>query len=51
MAGRTGASMVNIASSAAYLGGGFMALGDPVIVTYRQDNGTLVALSATDANP
>ena len=30
-----------------------MALGDPVLVTYRDDNGKLVALSATDvtANP
>jgi hypothetical protein len=27
-----------------------MALADPVIITYRDDNGTLVALSATDAN-
>jgi hypothetical protein len=27
-----------------------MALGDPVIVTYRDDNGSLVALSATDAS-
>jgi hypothetical protein len=27
-----------------------MALADPVIVTYRDENGTLVALSATDAN-
>ena len=27
-----------------------MALADPVLVTYRDDNGTLVALSATDAN-
>jgi hypothetical protein len=27
-----------------------MALGDPVIVTYRVDNGSLVALSATDAS-
>jgi len=26
-----------------------MALADPVVVTYRDDNGTLVALSATDA--
>ena len=26
-----------------------MALADPVLVTYRQDNGTLLALSATDA--
>ena len=26
-----------------------MALGDPVLVTYREDNGTLDALSATDA--
>jgi hypothetical protein len=26
-----------------------MALADPVTVTYRDDNGTLVALSATDA--
>ncbi|MGI9145045.1 MAG: hypothetical protein ACR2IK_00595 [Chloroflexota bacterium] len=29
-----------------------MALADPVVVTYREDKGTLVALSATDAtNP
>jgi hypothetical protein len=27
-----------------------MALADPVIVTYREDNGKLVALSATDAS-
>jgi hypothetical protein len=27
-----------------------MALADPVVVTYRQDNGVLIALSATDAN-
>jgi hypothetical protein len=27
-----------------------MALADPVIVTYRTENGTLVALSATDAS-
>jgi hypothetical protein len=27
-----------------------MALADPVVVTYRMENGTLVALSATDAN-
>ena len=27
-----------------------MALADPVIVTYRLENGILVALSATDAN-
>ncbi len=27
-----------------------MALADPVLVTYRDDNGTLIALSATDAN-
>jgi hypothetical protein len=26
-----------------------MALADPVMVTYRAENGTLVALSATDA--
>jgi hypothetical protein len=26
-----------------------MALADPVIVTYREENGVLVALSATDA--
>jgi hypothetical protein len=26
-----------------------MALADPVVVTYREDNGRLVALSATDA--
>jgi hypothetical protein len=26
-----------------------MALADPVAVTYREENGTLVALSATDA--
>lgn len=26
-----------------------MALADPVVVTYRDENGTLVALSATDA--
>ena len=26
-----------------------MALADPVLVTYREENGTLVALSATDA--
>jgi len=26
-----------------------MALADPVVVTYRDDNGTLVALSAIDA--
>ena len=26
-----------------------MALADPVVVTYRDDNGTLVALSAADA--
>jgi hypothetical protein len=26
-----------------------MALADPVVVTYREDNGTFVALSATDA--
>ena len=26
-----------------------MALADPVVVTYRDDNGSLVALSATDA--
>jgi hypothetical protein len=26
-----------------------MALADPVIVTYREDNGKLVAVSATDA--
>ena len=28
-----------------------MALGDPVEVTYRDEGGTLVALSAADANP
>jgi hypothetical protein len=27
-----------------------MALADPVVVVYRDDNGTLVALSATDAS-
>ena len=27
-----------------------MALADPVVVTYREDGGKLVALSATDAN-
>ncbi len=27
-----------------------MALADPVVVTYRQENGALIALSATDAN-
>jgi len=27
-----------------------MALADPVLVTYRDDSGTLVALNATDAN-
>jgi hypothetical protein len=27
-----------------------MALADPVIVTYRAENGTLIALSATDAS-
>jgi hypothetical protein len=27
-----------------------MALADPVIVTYREENGTLLALSATDAS-
>jgi hypothetical protein len=27
-----------------------MALADPVVVTYRRDNGMLVALSASDAN-
>jgi len=27
-----------------------MALADPVVVTYRDDNGTLIALSATDAS-
>jgi hypothetical protein len=27
-----------------------MALADPVLVTYRQDNGTLVALSAVDVS-
>ena len=26
-----------------------MALADPVVITYREDHGTLVALSATDA--
>jgi hypothetical protein len=28
-----------------------MALGDPVEVSYRNDNGTLVALSAVDVSP
>ncbi len=28
-----------------------MALADPVVVTYRDENGTLIALSATDATP
>jgi hypothetical protein len=28
-----------------------MALGDPVEVTYRSDNGALVALSAVDVSP
>ncbi len=28
-----------------------MALGDPVEVTYRNDNGQLVALSAVDVSP
>lgn len=28
-----------------------MALGDPVEVSYRDDNGTLVALSAVDVSP
>jgi hypothetical protein len=28
-----------------------MALGDPVEVTYRNDNGALVALSAVDVSP
>jgi hypothetical protein len=28
-----------------------MALADPVVVTYRDENGTLVALSATDGTP
>lgn len=27
-----------------------MALADPVLVTYREDAGKLIALSATDAN-
>jgi hypothetical protein len=27
-----------------------MALADPVVVTYRDDNGTLIALSATDVS-
>ena len=27
-----------------------MALADPVVVTYREDNGTLVALSAVDVS-
>jgi hypothetical protein len=27
-----------------------MALAEPVLVTYRQDDGTLIALSATDAS-
>jgi hypothetical protein len=27
-----------------------MALADPVLVTYREENGALIALSATDAN-
>src|SRR5204863_1893879 len=27
-----------------------MALADPVLVTYRDDNGALIALSATDAS-
>ena len=27
-----------------------MALADPIIVTYRDENGALVALSATDAS-
>jgi hypothetical protein len=28
-----------------------MALGEPVLVTYRDDNGTLVALTAADVSP
>jgi hypothetical protein len=28
-----------------------MALADPVEVTYREDNGTLVALTAVDVSP